>query len=118
MDSTHLTAVRTGLAGALAADVLARRDADTVAVVGAGRPGRAPAALARDAPARSAASSVFDTVAERAAAFATRMAPALGVPIAASGSVDAAVRDAGVVLVATWARAPFLLPGMLAPGRT
>src|SRR5262247_366499 len=36
MDSTHLTAVRTGLAGALAAHVLARPEADTVAVVGAG----------------------------------------------------------------------------------
>src|SRR5207245_10959709 len=36
MDSTHLTAVRTGLSGALAAHVLARPDADVVAVVGAG----------------------------------------------------------------------------------
>src|SRR6476646_8878393 len=36
MDSTYLTAVRTGLAGALAADVLARPDADVVAVIGAG----------------------------------------------------------------------------------
>jgi ornithine cyclodeaminase len=36
MDSTYLTAVRTGLAGALAAHVLARPDADVVAVIGAG----------------------------------------------------------------------------------
>jgi ornithine cyclodeaminase/alanine dehydrogenase-like protein (mu-crystallin family) len=115
MDSTHLTAVRTGLAGALAADVLARRDADTVAVVGAGVQGEHQLrSLAMLRPIRRV--SVFDTVAERAAAFATRMAPALGVPVAASGSVDAAVRDAGIVLAATWARTPFLLPGMLAPG--
>ena len=36
MDSTYVTAIRTGSAGALAAHVLARRDADTVAIVGAG----------------------------------------------------------------------------------
>lgn len=36
MDSTYVTAVRTGLAGAIAADVLARSDADTVAIIGAG----------------------------------------------------------------------------------
>ncbi len=41
MDSTHLTAVRTGLCSALATDVLARRDARSVAVIGAGvHPGR------------------------------------------------------------------------------
>jgi ornithine cyclodeaminase/alanine dehydrogenase-like protein (mu-crystallin family) len=39
MDSTHLTAVRTGLCSALAADVLARRDARSVAVIGAGMQG-------------------------------------------------------------------------------
>jgi ornithine cyclodeaminase/alanine dehydrogenase-like protein (mu-crystallin family) len=39
MDSTHLTAVRTGLCSALATDVLARRDARSVAVIGAGMQG-------------------------------------------------------------------------------
>ena len=36
MDSTHLTAVRTGISGALAADVLACDGSDTVAVIGSG----------------------------------------------------------------------------------
>lgn len=36
MNSTAITAVRTGLAGALAADVLARPDATRVAIIGAG----------------------------------------------------------------------------------
>jgi ornithine cyclodeaminase/alanine dehydrogenase-like protein (mu-crystallin family) len=48
MDSTHLTAVRTGLAGAIAADVLARAESDSVAVIGAGVQGRAPASFAGD----------------------------------------------------------------------
>jgi ornithine cyclodeaminase len=36
MDSTLITSVRTGLAGAVAADALARQDAEAVAIIGAG----------------------------------------------------------------------------------
>jgi hypothetical protein len=39
MESGFLTVLRTGLAGAIGADVLARRDARTVAIVGAGAEG-------------------------------------------------------------------------------
>ena len=50
MDSTHLTAVRTGLAGALAADVLANASADTAAVIGAGVQGLRPGSEAGQLP--------------------------------------------------------------------
>ncbi|HZR81674.1 MAG TPA: ornithine cyclodeaminase family protein [Candidatus Binatia bacterium] len=115
MDSTYLTAVRTGLAGALAADVLARPDAVAVAIVGAGVQGaqqlRALAGMRAIARVR-----VFDTAAERAAAFARAIGAELALAIEPSDSVVAAVRDAGIVLAATWAREPFLHAGMLAPG--
>lgn len=115
MDSMQLTAVRTGLCGALAADVLARPAADTVAVVGAGVQGEHQLrALRMLRPIRRA--WVFDTVRERAASYAERMSVALGFPVEASPSVETAVRAADVVLAATWARAPFLFPGMLGPG--
>jgi ornithine cyclodeaminase/alanine dehydrogenase-like protein (mu-crystallin family) len=115
MDSTHLTAVRTGLAGALAAHVLARPEADTVAVVGAGVQGTHQlGALATLRPIRRAA--VFDTAPGRAAAFAHAMATALGIATEPAASVAAAVRGAGIVLTATWARAPFIVPGMLDRG--
>ena len=115
MDSTYLTAMRTGIAGALAADVLARPDADTVAVVGAGVQGSFQLrALARMRRLRRV--SVYDTAPDRATAFARRMAPELSLPIGVAGAVSEAVRDAGVVLAATWATTPFVLPGMLAPG--
>src|SRR5262245_44364502 len=71
MDSTHLTAVRTGLAGALAADVLARQDADAVAVVGAGVQGEHQLrSLARLRPLRQV--WAYDTEHGRAEAFAAR----------------------------------------------
>ena len=115
MDSTHLTAVRTGLAGAIAADVLARRDAATVAVVGAGAQGehqlRALAMLRR-----LERVWVYDTRAEQARAFAGRLVGALGVPVAPSTTLEHALRGADIALVATWARAPFLGPELVRPG--
>jgi ornithine cyclodeaminase len=115
MDSTHLTAVRTGLAGALAAHVLARPDADTVAVVGAGVQGvhqlRSLAALR---PLRRVLA--YDVVPERGVAFARAMSEELRVSIEPAASLAAALTASGIVLAATWAREPFILPGMLAPG--
>jgi ornithine cyclodeaminase len=115
MDSTHLTAVRTGLAGALAADVLARRDADTVAVVGAGVQGtqqlRSLAAL------RSLRQAwVYDVAPEQTTAFAYSMSEELGIPVEPATSLAAALHDAGIGLAATWSYDAFILPGMLAPG--
>ena len=115
MDSTHLTSVRTGLAGALAAHVLARPDADVAAIVGAGMQGvQQLRSLAALRPLRLVRS--YDVVAERAASFARTMTAGLGIPVEAAESLSAALREAGIVLVATWAREPFILPGMLAPG--
>src|SRR3984885_2864014 len=115
MDSTHLTAVRTGLCSALATDILARRDARSVAVIGAGMQG--------DQQLRSlhlmrqiGAVRVYDSAPDRALAFAERISQSLGLTIEVSDSVAAAVEAADMVLAATWARTPFILPGMLQAG--
>ena len=115
MDSTHLTAVRTGLCSALATDVLARRDARSVAVIGAGMQG--------DHQLRSlhmmrqiGAVRFYDTAPDRALTFAERMRQSLGLTIEVSDSVAEALEAADMVLAATWARTPFILPGMLQPG--
>lgn len=115
MDSTHLTAVRTWLTSALAADVLARRDGRSVAVIGAGIQGdhqlRSLHAMRQISSVR-----VYDTAPDRALAFAQRMGQSLGLAIDVSDSPAAAVEAADMVLAATWARMPFILPGMLQPG--
>jgi ornithine cyclodeaminase len=49
MESSYLTALRTGLVGALGADVLAPTDASTVAIIGAGAQGQAQLVAARRA---------------------------------------------------------------------
>lgn len=110
MDSTHLTSARTGLAGALGADILARPDTTTVAVVGAGVQGEQQLRALRRLR-RVERTRVYDTVAAHAASFAERLGD-----VERAATLGEAVEDAGIVLVATWAREPFLLPGMLRPG--
>ena len=115
MDSTYLTAVRTGIAGALAAHVLARADAKTVAVVGAGVQGRYQLrSLAGMRPVERV--WVYDIVPERAEAFAQEMGEEFAFPVEVAPSTSDSVREADIVLVATWSKTPFILPGMLAAG--
>lgn len=115
MDSTHLTAVRTGLAGALAAHILACPGASTAAVIGAGVQGvQQLRSLAALRPLRRA--WVYDIVADKSEAFARTLGSELSLPIEIAASVERAVGDADLVLSATWAREPFLLLGMLQPG--
>jgi ornithine cyclodeaminase len=115
MDSTHLTAVRTGAAGALATHVLARADADVVAVVGAGVQGwQQLRVLAALRPLRRVL--VYDAVAARAETYARTMAAELGLPIEACRTLAAALAPAAIVLAATWSRTPFLDRGNVAAG--
>ena len=115
MDSTLITAIRTGIAGALAADVLARPDASTVAVIGAGVQGsfqlRALAGLRRLRHVLA-----YDIVKDHADAFATRMAKELSLSIEPVDDLAHAVGSADIVLAATWSTTPFILPGMLRKG--
>lgn len=114
MESGHLTAPRTGLAGALGADALARPDAAAVAVVGAGAQGRSQLAALRLVRPVSAV-RVFDPAADAAARFAADPACA-GLEVAVAASLEAALEGADIVVTATWAREPFLPRRHLRPG--
>jgi ornithine cyclodeaminase/alanine dehydrogenase-like protein (mu-crystallin family) len=70
LDAAAVTAVRTGAAAVLAAEVLGRPDAETAAVVGAGVNGEA---AARTFAARGRPPLVWDVDASRAAAVAERV---------------------------------------------
>jgi ornithine cyclodeaminase len=115
MDSGHLTAVRTGVVGALAADVLARPDASRVALIGAGLQSVLQLKQLRLVRSLSHA-RVYDTDFARALAFATRMYNELNLPVRVAESIAEAVEDADIVVAATWSRQAFLHPGMVRPG--
>jgi ornithine cyclodeaminase len=115
MDSVVITAERTAIAGAVAADVLARQDVPRLAVIGAGTQGEAQVrALQRVR--RVERVDVYDAIPERADAYAARVGPALGVEVVVRRSVADSVRDADVIITATWAKTPFLSRAMVRDG--
>ena len=115
LESTWLTELRTGFAGALGADVLARRDASRVAIIGAGAQGRAQLECLCHVR-NIARARVYDTDPGRARAFAETEGVRLDMSVEPSASVAAAVADADIVAAATWSRTPFLTSGMVRPG--
>ncbi|GAA4058542.1 ornithine cyclodeaminase family protein [Actinomadura miaoliensis] len=115
LDSATVTAWRTGLAAALGTDALARRDARTVAVVGAGA--QAELVMRGLASLRTIEElTVCDLDPVRATGFAERHGASLGVPASVAAEPRAAARAAGIVVLATWARRPLLHAADVPPG--
>ncbi|WP_067807945.1 ornithine cyclodeaminase family protein [Actinomadura formosensis] len=115
LDSATVTAWRTGLAAALGTHALARPGAGTVAVIGAGA--QADLVMRGLAELREVRGlTVCDLDAGRAAAFAERHGARLGIGAAVAAGPRAAVRDAGIVVMATWARRPLLHAADVLPG--
>ena len=115
MDSTYLTAVRTGLGAALATDLLANPDAGSVTVIGAGVQGEFQLRyLSLLRPLTQV--MVYDIDAERAEVYAARLSGELDISIKPCVSLAAAVSNAEIILTATWAKEPFLFPDMIRAG--
>lgn len=114
MDGEHLTALRTGAASGLATDLLARKDASTVMVFGAGVQARTQLeAVCAVRPIRQA--WVYDPEIQRAEAFALVMTKKLGLAVTAAQS-PSVVAQAHVVCTATPATAPVFDDADIAPG--
>ena len=110
MDGTYITAIRTSAAAAVATDLLAREDAKTLAIVGAGVQGEhhlKTFPLVRDFH-EIRVSSLYAEDAHRLAALHPRAH--------AVDDREAAVRGADVVALATHAAQPVIEPAWIAPG--
>jgi alanine dehydrogenase len=114
LDGTALTLRRTAATSALAADFLARPDAERLLVVGAGAlaPQLARAHAARR-PIRRI--QVWNRTAERAAALAGRLA-ADGLAAEPAPDLEGAVREADIVTCCTMSREPLVRGAWLKPG--
>jgi ornithine cyclodeaminase/alanine dehydrogenase-like protein (mu-crystallin family) len=113
--ANQLSAVRTGAASGVATKFMARADARTVGIVGAGVQARTQLeamVLVR----RIERVRVFSRNAQRRAEFARTMTAKLGVPVEPAASAEAAVRDAAIVVAATTASRPVVRGRWLAPG--
>lgn len=115
LDNGYLTDIRTALAGAVAARHLARDDASTVAIIGAGVQARLQleAVLLVRPVSRLRVWARNET---RARAFAHAAARDLGVDATPAGSVAEAVDGAHIVVTTTPSTEPLVDETMLAPG--
>lgn len=114
-DNGWLTDLRTALAGAVAADALARTDATRVAVFGAGVQARLQVqALAGVRPLDHV--TVWARRREAATALADQLAEELGMATAVASSRADAVAAADVVVTTTPSTEPLLDAAMLRPG--
>jgi alanine dehydrogenase len=115
MDSMEVTLRRTAAATAVAARWLARKDAETVAVLGCGVQGRAHLqALARVLPLRAA--FAIDADAGRAEAFARELAAELGLDVTAVRDPAEALSRSAVCVTCTPSRRPVLSRSDVGPG--
>jgi ornithine cyclodeaminase/alanine dehydrogenase-like protein (mu-crystallin family) len=113
-DNGYLTELRTGAAGAVAADLLARPDASSVAIVGAGSQARFQLEALREVrPIDSV--HVASRSRERAQSFVDEIA-ASGLSARLCASVEEAVRGADVVVTVTPSTAPLVQAAWLEPG--
>ena len=114
-DNGYLTDLRTGAAGGLAADLLAKRDVDRVGVVGVGVQGRyqLESLLQVRRPRRVVA---FGRSADKAAAYAKEMEARFRIPVEPAPTIEEAVRDSDVVITATPSREPLVRAEWVGPG--
>lgn len=106
LESSYLTALRTGLAGALGADVLAVPGARCVAIIGAGVQGRSQLAALRMVREITSV-QVFDSSTEASQRFA--LDPTCnGLSVTVVDSVEGALEGADIAITSTWAHQPFL----------
>lgn len=106
--------LRTAAVSALALQVMAPLDTDTIAILGTGRQARTQlAAAAAVLPLTRV--TVWSPNREHRTSFSTQMAQAFGIEVVPVASVTDAVRDVRVIISVTRAREPFLEPADLHP---
>jgi len=115
LDNGYLTELRTGAAGALAADLLARRDIETVGIIGSGGQARyqLDALLGVRRPRRVL---VYGRSAPSVSAYAREMSARLGLAVTPVASARDAVVDSDVVVTTTPSRQPIVRAEWVRPG--
>jgi len=115
LDGAAVTAMRTGAASGVGTRLLARPDAETLTVIGAG--GQAEWQIRAVLAARSIRRVlVHARDATRRDAFVRRMSGATGVEVIGASNAEAAVREADVICCATTSSEPVFDATWLRPG--
>jgi ornithine cyclodeaminase len=116
LDNGYLTQVRTAAAGAVVAKHLARTNARTAAVLGAGEQARLQLeALTLVRPIETARVWARDPA--KAAMAAVALTSRLGIPVTAAATAQLACESADIIVTATPAQKPILEANWLTPGQ-
>ena len=114
-DGQAITEIRTGAASAIATDLLAAPEADTLALLGAGAQARSHLLAIREVR-RLRQVLVWDKLPERARAFAQEMGERTGLPITPCTTAAQAVVDADIICTITSSVTPILERDWVKPG--
>lgn len=115
MDGGYLTAFRTGAASGAATDFLAREDAESVAIIGAGVQGRTQLqAVCAVRPIQEA--WIYDLVPEQAKEFISKMKQKLSIQIRVAEYPGQAVEQADIICTATTSSIPVFEDRDIKPG--
>jgi ornithine cyclodeaminase/alanine dehydrogenase-like protein (mu-crystallin family) len=115
MEAGLLGQIRTGAASAVASEVMARRDAGRIGLIGAGTQARTQI-LALQSIGRAKEVAVFARNRDKRAAFCEALAAELGLPVRAAATAREAVKGADIVVTATNSSTPVVMSEWLAPG--
>lgn len=115
LNAAAITEIRTAAVSVVATELLARPDADVLAVIGAGGQARSHIA-ALDSARPLTQIRLASRGQERAEELARRLRDTVRAPIAVFSSTREAVAGAGIVVTATNSAEPVLEAGWLAPG--
>lgn len=115
LDNGYLTDVRTGIAGAIAADHLVVKNIETAGVIGSGAQARYQMRglkLVRDFKRLL----IFGVIPEQVEQYIVEMSQELGVEVVRAKSAEQVVRESEVVVTTTPSREPYLRVEWLHPG--
>lgn len=115
LDGTYITAVRTGAAGAVAANVLARKESKRVGMIGSGTQGRMQV-LGLNELFSLEQVKVWDIDKNGREKYAVEMRERLGIDVQAVDTVKSAVNDADIVVTATPSRKTLVMSEWIQEG--
>ena len=115
IEAGSVTEIRTGCVSAVATDLLARKDAHTLALIGAGAQARSHlAAIRLVRPVDQV--RVFDLNEAASVRFKKETEEKYGLPVTVCSSAEEAVRDADIICTLTPAKEAYLTRAMVRPG--
>lgn len=115
IDANHLGQIRTGAASGVATDLMAAPEASTLGVIGTGFQARTQIeAVLAVRPIREV--RCWSRNRDRREEFARNCSEEFGVDVTAAETAEQAVRDAAIVVTATYAKDPVVESGWIAAG--